>query len=168
MRPRLAITPICPQYQHGRMAWAKPTEESNEEPHIAQKRRTWPKKTPSETPPATRYPIKTCTCTIFLKIGSYLRSQGRFPPRVYFLLGPRSFPGECSMVTRLTTSTPTEMRPSLKEHHGSLAFPPFCTSFLTRRILWCAFAASPPLPRTFPSHPCHFLVVFDFLSCGLH
>lgn len=25
MRPRLAITPIRPQYQHGRMAWAKPT-----------------------------------------------------------------------------------------------------------------------------------------------
>lgn len=24
MRPRLAITPIRPQYQHGRMAWAKP------------------------------------------------------------------------------------------------------------------------------------------------
>lgn len=37
---------------------------------------------------------------------------------------------------------------------------PFCTSFLTRRILWCAFAASPPLPRAFPSHPCLFLVVF--------
>lgn len=25
MRPRLAITPIRPQYQHGRMAWTKPT-----------------------------------------------------------------------------------------------------------------------------------------------
>lgn len=61
----------------------------------------------------------------FLKIGSYFRSQGRFRPRAYFLLGPRSFPGECSMVTRLTTSTPTEMRPSLRDHHGSLAFPPF-------------------------------------------
>lgn len=127
----------------------------------------WPKKTPSETPPATRYPIKTCTRTIFLKIGSYFRPQGRFRPRAYFLLGPRSFLGECSMATRLTTSTPTEMRPSLRDHHGSLAFPPFfCTSFLTRRILWCAFAASPPLPRAFPSHPCLFLVVFWLLIMG--
>lgn len=44
------------------------------------------------------------------------------------------------MATRLTTSTPTEMRPSLRDHHGSFA--------------------SPPLPRAFPSHPCLFLVVF--------
>ena len=90
-----------------------------------EKRQKRPKKTPSETPPATRYPIKTCTCTIFLKIGSYFRSQGRFRPRAYFLLVPRSFPGECFMVARLTTSTPTEMRPLLRDHHGSLAFPLF-------------------------------------------
>lgn len=46
MRPRLAITPIRPQYQHGRMAWAKPALESNEEPHIARKEIDVTKKDP--------------------------------------------------------------------------------------------------------------------------
>lgn len=46
MRPRLAITPIRPQCQHGRMAWAKPTSESNEEPHIARKETDVTKKDP--------------------------------------------------------------------------------------------------------------------------
>lgn len=129
----------------------------------------WPKKTPSETPPATSYPIKTCTCTIFLKIGSYFRSQGRFRPRAYFLLGPRSFPermlyGYPDPQHRLQQKCVLHLEIAMEAWLSH----PFCASFLTRRILRCAFAASPPLPRAFPSHPCHFLVVFDFLSWGLH
>ena len=65
------------------------------------------------------------------------------------------------MATRLTTSTPTEMRSSLRDHHGSLAFPPFLHQLFNAPHLMmrlCRFpAASSCVPQ--PSLP--------LLSCFL-